>query len=86
MTKHANAPVSIRQVGNGFIVTPDTCVDRFEATLYSDTMVFQTKAALFMWLDEHFSHRCASVEVDYVPTGDLASAGSSEKPGADGRP
>lgn len=89
-----NAPINIRQVGNGFVVTADSRVDKYEVRPDEDTQVFQTLAALTEFLAAHFTHRCTGVISDPLPTqaAELADMKCTDaagvmplKPGADGR-
>jgi hypothetical protein len=53
-----NAPVEIRAVGNGYVVTPAYVHSRVGTTLApdDDTMVFESQPSMLQWLSKHFDH------------------------------
>lgn len=64
-------PLEIRQVSNGFLVTPVPCsYSRGRGDVVgepTEQRVFQTMAALAQHLQDHFDHRTAFVATDPTP-------------------
>lgn len=57
-------PVTIRQVGNGYLVEPELTMTQPRCLSESERMVFQSMLELQQWLSLHFTHRCESVRAD----------------------
>ena len=67
--KHSNEPITVRQVGNGFLVVPAALGDEHRHRLVSDSemLVFPSLAALIDHLAKHFSHRAQRAPMDNDP-------------------
>ena len=57
-------PVTVRQVGNGYLVEPELTMTQPRCLSESERMVFQSMQELQQWLAGHFTHRAESVRAD----------------------
>ena len=56
--------IQIRQLGNGYFVSPGANDHERSVAGDDDRLVFQSFAELTKWLSEHFDFRCTSITED----------------------
>jgi hypothetical protein len=62
-----NGALMIRQVGNGFLVSPESDLRRNGMVGNEEMMVFQSYSELLIFLAQHFSHRAYRLNSDAAP-------------------